>query len=63
MQIGVTYPQLELGADPAAIRDFAQAAEQAGFDYLLAYDHVLGADPSMHDLSGPYTHESLFHEP
>ena len=63
MQIGVTYPQLELGADPAAIRDFAQAAEQAGFDYLLAYDHVLGADPSKHDLSGPYTHESLFHEP
>ncbi|MDE2694943.1 MAG: LLM class F420-dependent oxidoreductase [Chloroflexota bacterium] len=63
MQIGVTYPQLELGADPAAIRDFAQAAEQAGYDYLLAYDHVLGADPSKHDLSGPYTHESLFHEP
>ncbi len=63
MQIGVTYPQLELGADPAAIRDFAQAAEQAGFDYLLAYDHVLGADPSKHNLSGPYTHESLFHEP
>ncbi|MCY3657333.1 MAG: LLM class F420-dependent oxidoreductase [Chloroflexi bacterium] len=63
MQIGVTYPQLELGADPGAIRDFAQAAEQAGFDYLLAYDHVLGADPSKHELSGPYTHESLFHEP
>ena len=63
MQIGVTYPQLELGVDPAVIRDFAQAAEQAGFDYLLAYDHVLGADPSKHDLSGPYTHESIFHEP
>ena len=63
MQIGVTYPQLEFGADPAAIRDFAQAAEQAGFDYILAYDHVLGADPTKHDLSGPYTHESMFHEP
>ena len=43
MQIGVTYPQLEFGADPAAIRDFAQAAE-GGFDYLVAYDHVLGGD-------------------
>ncbi len=63
MQIGVTYPQLEFGSDPAAIRDFAQAAEAAGFDYLLAYDHVLGADPAKHDLSGPYTHESIFHEP
>jgi probable F420-dependent oxidoreductase len=63
MQIGVTYPQLEFGSDLAAIRDFAQAAEAAGFDYLLAYDHVLGADPAKHELSGPYTHESMFHEP
>ena len=63
MQIGVTYPQLEFGADPAAIRDFAQAAEGAGFDYIVAYDHVLGGDASKHDLAGPYTHESMFHEP
>ena len=63
MQIGVTYPQLEFGADPAAIRDFAQAAEGAGFDYLVAYDHVLGGDPTKHELGGPYTHESMFHEP
>ena len=63
MQIGATFPQNEFVTDPGAVRDFAQAAEGAGLDYLVAYDHVLGADPTKHDLGGPYTHESMFHEP
>ena len=62
MQLGVTFPQTEIGSDPSAVRDFAQAAEELGYDYLLAYDHVLGADPAHHTLTGPYTHESMFHE-
>ena len=45
MRLGATFPQTEIGSDPAAVRDFAQAVEGAGYDYLLAYDHVLGADP------------------
>jgi probable F420-dependent oxidoreductase len=63
MQLGATFPQTEIGSDPVAVRDFAQAAESAGYDYLLAYDHVIGADPSKHALTGPYTHQSMFHEP
>ena len=63
MKLGVVFPQTEIGADPAACRDFAQAAEELGFDHLLAFDHVLGADPEAHTLTGPYTHESMFHEP
>ena len=63
MELGATFPQTEIGADPAAARDFAQAAEDAGYAYLLAYDHVLGGDPSKHAIDGPYTHESMFHEP
>ena len=63
MKLGVVFPQTEIGADPAACRDFAQAAEELGFDHLLAFDHVLGADPAAHTLTGPYTHESMFHEP
>ena len=63
MRLGATFPQTEIGSDPAAVRDFAQAVEGAGYDYLLAYDHVLGADPTKHDLSGPYTHQTPFHEP
>ena len=63
MRLGATFPQTEIGSDPVAVRDFAQAVEAAGYDYLLAYDHVLGADPTKHELTGPYTHRSMFHEP
>ena len=63
MKLGVVFPQTEIGADPAACRDFAQAAEALGYAHLLAFDHVLGADPAAHELTGPYTHKSMFHEP
>ena len=63
MQLGAVFPQTEIGSDPAAVRDFAVTAEELGYDYLLVYDHVIGADPSKHTLVGPYTHESMFHEP
>jgi probable F420-dependent oxidoreductase len=69
VKFGVTFPQTEIGTDPAAIRDFAQAAEDAGFDYLVAYDHILGAHPDRfigRDLgfsAPPYLYDSQFHEP
>ena len=63
MQLGAVFPQTEIGSDPAAVRDFAVTAEELGYDYLLVYDHVIGADPSKHTLVGPYTHDSMFHEP
>ena len=64
MQIGVIFPQTEIGADPAVVRDFAQTAEGLGYSHILAYDHVLGALPEREPkLTGPYTHESSFHEP
>jgi len=63
MRLGATFPQTEIGSDPHAVRDFAQAVEAAGYDHLLAYEHVLGADPTKHELTGPYTHRSMFHEP
>ena len=43
MRLGVVFPQTEIGSDPAVIRDYAQAAEGAGYDHLLVFDHVLGA--------------------
>jgi len=65
MQIGVTFPQNEITADPIAVRDYAQAAEGLGYTYLLAYDHVIGADITNRPnwRPGGYTHKSLFHEP
>jgi probable F420-dependent oxidoreductase len=64
VNIGVVFPQTELGADPGAIRAYAQHAEGLGYTHLLAYDHVLGADPAAHPgWSGPYDLHTTFHEP
>ena len=46
MKIGVVFPQTEIGADPLGVRDYAQAAESLGYDHMLAYEHVLGANPA-----------------
>ena len=45
MQIGAVFPQTEFGNDPIAIRDYAQTIEGLGYSHVLAYDHVLGANP------------------
>jgi probable F420-dependent oxidoreductase len=64
MKFGVVYPQTEFGNDPVAIRDFAQAIEGLGFNHILAYDHILGANPDRPGgWQGPYTHQSAFQEP
>jgi len=64
MQIGVVFPQTEIGTDAGVIREFGQAAEQLGYHHILAYDHVLGANPaSRPGWRPPYTHQSTFHEP
>jgi len=65
MKIGMVYPQIELGGDPGAVRALADAAVDLGFDYLLAYDHVLGAEHADRDpaLLGPYTEKDPFHDP
>ena len=63
MQIGLIYPQTEFGSDPIAIRDYAQIAEGLGYSHIVAYDHVLGADPHRPGWKGPYTYQSAFLEP
>ena len=64
MRYGVVFPQTEIGKDPSAIRDFAQAAEELGYHHLLAYDHVVGANPaSRPGWRPPYTYKDMFHEP
>lgn len=65
MDFGVVFPTTEIGADPAAVRDYAQAAEALGYRYVVAYDHVLGAVHEQREpkLWGPYTEKHPFHEP
>ncbi|HEY1371670.1 MAG TPA: LLM class F420-dependent oxidoreductase [Candidatus Binatia bacterium] len=64
MKFGVIFPQTEIGSDPAAVRDYAQAAESLGYEHLVVYDHVIGANPaSRPGWTPPYTHMDNFHEP
>ncbi|MDT5015676.1 MAG: hypothetical protein QOD39_1836 [Mycobacterium sp.] len=64
MRIGVVFPQTELGGDVGAVRTYAKGVEQLGYTHLLAYDHVVGADPAVHQgWAGPYDVHTTFHEP
>ena len=64
MQVGVVFPQTEIGADPVAVRDYVQAAEDLGYDHLIIFDHVVGADARLHEgWKGFYTSKDMFHEP
>lgn len=64
MRIGVVFPQTELGGDAGAVRAYGERIEELGFTHILAYDHVVGADPQVHaGWSGPYDVHATFHEP
>jgi probable F420-dependent oxidoreductase len=65
MNIGVVFPQTEVSNDPDALPSIATAVEQLGFDSLLFYDHVVGAEHANREppLWGPYTQDDPFHDP
>ena len=64
MRLGAIFPQTEIGADPSGVKDFAQAAEDLGYDHILVFDHVLGADQTKRDgWDKPYNKDDMFHEP
>jgi probable F420-dependent oxidoreductase len=69
MRIGAVFSQADSGTDPDLITQWAMDAEAAGFEHLLAYDHVLGASPERLGPGpfgsfphAPYTAEHTFHE-
>lgn len=68
-KIGVVFSQADSGVDARAIRAWAVEAEAAGFDHIMAYDHVLGASaerlgsgPFGSFPTAPYTNDHVFHE-
>jgi probable F420-dependent oxidoreductase len=64
MRIGVVFPQTEIGPDPGAVRAYGTRVEELGFTHIVAYDHVVGADPAVHKgWDGPYDVRTTFHEP
>jgi probable F420-dependent oxidoreductase len=63
VQIGVIFPQTEIGPEPDTIVEFAHVVEESGFSFVSAYDHVIGADLATRpDWRGPYNAETPFHE-
>ena len=64
MRVGVVFPQTEIGGSAEDERIYGSTVEHLGFAHVLAYDHVLGADPTVHrPWTGPYDVHSTFHEP
>ncbi len=64
MRVGVVFPQTEIGTDLGAVRAYAEAATDLGYHHILAYDHVLGADPEVHEgWQGYYDVHDTFYEP
>ncbi|MGC9669498.1 LLM class F420-dependent oxidoreductase [Planosporangium sp. 12N6] len=63
MRVGVVFPQTEIGPDPATIRTYATAVQDLGYTHILAYEHVVGADPEHYSgWTGPYDIRTQFHE-
>lgn len=65
MKLGAVYPQIESAGDPDRLDAIGLAVEDLGYDSLLMYDHVVGAEHAGRDpkLWGPYTDEDPFHDP
>ena len=64
LKFGAVLPHNEIGTDPGAIVHYLQGLEELGVFNLLAYDHVLGADPDRPGgFRGAYDKDVAFHEP
>lgn len=63
MLIGTSIPTMEM-VDPGLIKDFSVGCEEIGINHLVAFDHVVGADPARHGGTRyPFIHTSTMIEP
>ncbi|MFI5002810.1 MAG: LLM class F420-dependent oxidoreductase [Reyranellales bacterium] len=63
IQLGASLAVGDIGTGPAVLRDFAQAAEGLGFDYLVAPDHVIGIDPAKVQPGQRGSNATAYHDP
>ena len=61
MQISAWFPTRDIGTDPVRIRDWAQAAEELGYDHIEVPAHVFGAT-ARDGWSPRYNEQDAFHE-
>lgn len=62
--VGAVFPQTEIGHDTGAIRTWIQEVDRLGFSHVLVYDHVVGADPAVHQgWNRAYDVTTTFREP
>lgn len=64
MQLGASLAVGDIGTGASVVRDYAQALEGMGFDYIQAPDHVLGGNPAGHkDKARVGTTATAYHDP
>ena len=63
MQLGALLPLGDIGGDPGIVREYAQAAEVIGYDFIETADHVLGVNAASRPGWDRNTNDDLFHDP
>ncbi len=63
MQLGTLLPLGDIGGAPVVMRDYAEAAESIGYDFLETADHVLGVNAASRPGWDRNTNDDLFHDP
>jgi probable F420-dependent oxidoreductase len=64
VRIGVLFPTIEIGGDPVAIRDWAQSAEELGYDHIWLYENILGFNENPdRSVFGAITPDRIMDEP
>jgi probable F420-dependent oxidoreductase len=61
MQLNALFPTRDIGSDPVKVRDWAQAAEGLGYNYIEVPDHVFGAT-AREGWTPVYNEKDPFHE-
>ena len=64
MKLGINLPTVDIGGDPAVVKEFAQTAEELGYNHLTLADHVLGVNAeNLPDWGNRNTSADYFHDP
>jgi len=63
LKLGAIFPHDNIEPDVGAIRAYAVAVEEMGFNHIMCYDHVIGANAASRPGWTGYDLDSAFYEP